>query len=88
MARKRNTSSRLPAASMNKSLLEQLRAEVRGEPAPKGWYTLAQLMELLGSRRTATQGLVNRKKWQMKRFRSVTKDGKDIILNHYYVGKL
>lgn len=88
MARKRNTSSRLPATSVTKTLLEQLRAEVFGEPAPKGWYTIAQLMKLLGSKRTATESLIARKKWQMKKFRTVTNDGRDILVNHYHVGKL
>ena len=73
---------------MKKTLLEQLKAELNGEPAPEGWYTLWQLMDLLGAKRTATQSLVLRKKWQTKKFRTVARDGKDLISVHYYVGKL
>jgi hypothetical protein len=73
---------------MKKTLLEQLRHELMGEPAPEGWYTIVQLMELLGSKRTATENLVVRKKWPVKKFRSVARDGKDLIIKHYHVGKL
>jgi hypothetical protein len=73
---------------MKKSLLEQLRDEVAGEPAPAGWYTLWKLMEMLGSRRTATLNLAIRKKWPVKKYRTITSDGKSIIATHYHVGKL
>jgi hypothetical protein len=73
---------------MKKTLLEQLRAEIMGEPPPDGWYTLWQLMELLGSKRTATQNMAQRKKWQTKKFRTLTRDGKEVIAVHYYLGKL
>jgi hypothetical protein len=73
---------------MKKTLLEQLRDEVAGEPAPEGWYTLWQLVEMLGSKRTATLNLAMRKKWPTKKYRAITSDGKTIISTHYHVGKL
>jgi hypothetical protein len=73
---------------MKKTLLEQLRAEVLGEPAPEGWYTLWQLMEMLGSRRTATLNLASRKKWAVKKYRTTTNDGKSVMATHYQVEKL
>jgi hypothetical protein len=73
---------------MKKTLLEQLKYELMGEPAPEGWYTITQLMEMLGSKRTATENFVVRKKWPIKKFRSVARDGKDLLVTHYYVGKL
>lgn len=73
---------------MKKTLLEQLKAEVLGEPAPEGWYTLWKLMEMLGSKRTATLNLAIRKKWPVKKYRTTTNDGKSIMAIHYHVGKL
>ena len=73
---------------MNKTLLEQLKAEILGEPAPEGWYTLSKLMEMLGSRRTATLNIAIRKKWAVKKYRTTTNDGKSIMAIHYHVGKL
>lgn len=73
---------------MKKTLLEQLRVEVHGEPAPEGWYTLWKLMQMLGSKRTATLNLAMRKKWPVKKYRTTTTDGKGIIATHYHVGKL
>jgi len=73
---------------MKKTLLEQLKAEVRGEPAPEGWYTIVQLMDLFDAKRTATENLALRKKWPAKKFRGVSRDGKDLIIKHYHVGKL
>ena len=79
---------RFSVANMKKTLLEQLRAEVMGEPAPEGWYTIVQLMDILNGKRTAIQNLVIRKKWPAKKFRAQSKDGKELIITHYYVGKL
>jgi hypothetical protein len=73
---------------MKKTLLEQLKAELNGEPAPEGWYTIVQLMRLLGSKRTATENLVARKKWPSKKFRGTSRDGKELLIIHYHVGKL
>ena len=73
---------------MKKTLLEQLRHELTGEPAPEGWYTIAQLELLLGGKRTAIQNLAVRKKWPAKKFRGVARDGKDLTITHYHVGKL
>ena len=73
---------------MKKTLLEQLKAEVLGESAPDGWYTLSKLMEMLGSKRTATLNLASRKKWPVKKYRTTTNDGKSIMAIHYHVGKL
>jgi hypothetical protein len=73
---------------MKKSPLELLKAELAGEDAPEGWYTVVQLMEKLGSKRAAIENLVRRKGWQAKRFKSISRDGKTLRLNHYYTGKL
>lgn len=71
---------------MKKTLLEQLRDEVAGEMAPEGWYTLSQLMSLLGTKRTVTINMAIRKKWPSKRYRTITHDGKSIKATHYHVG--
>ncbi len=73
---------------MKKTLLEQLRCEIIGEPAPPGWYTINELIELLGAKRTAVDNLVRRKNWDVRKFRTKTKDGKTMNANHYHVGKL
>ena len=73
---------------MKKTPLELLKDELAGEDAPDGWYTILQLMEKLGAKRTAIDNLVKRKQWKAKRFRAVSADGKTLRMNHYYVGKL
>lgn len=73
---------------MKKTLLELLKAELVGEHPPPGWYTLVELMEKLGVKRGIVEGLVTRKKYECKRYRTQTKDGKVILANHYNVGKL
>ena len=73
---------------MKKTLLELLKAELLGELPPEGWYTLVELMEKLGVKRSVAENLVTRKKYECKRFRTQTKDGKMILANHYNVGKL
>jgi hypothetical protein len=73
---------------MKKTLLELLKDELAGEDAPEGWYTIMQLMEKLGAKRTAIDNLVKRKQWKAKRFRAMSTDGKTLRMNHYYVGKL
>jgi hypothetical protein len=73
---------------MKKTPLELLKAELAGEDAPEGWYTILQLMEKLEAKRTAVENLVQRKGWEVKRFRSVSSDGKILRMNHYHTGKL
>jgi hypothetical protein len=73
---------------MKNTLLELLKFELIGEPAPVGWYTINELMGKLGAKRTAIEGLVKRKNWEVRKFRTVTKDGKTLNANHYYTGKL
>ncbi len=73
---------------MKKTLLELLRHELAGEPAPAGWYTINELMEKLGGKRTAVENLVQRKQWEVRKFRTVTRDGKVYNANHYHTGKL
>jgi len=43
---------------------------------------------MLGSKRTATENFVARKKWPTKKFRTLARDGKDLLVTHYYAGKL
>jgi len=71
---------------MKKTPLELLKDELAGETAPEGWYTLTQLMEKLGAKRTAITNLIRRKQWKPKMFRSTSVDGKTLRLNHYYIG--
>jgi len=73
---------------MKSTLLELLKAELVGDHPPAGWYTLVELMEKLGVKRGIVQGLVARKKYDCKKYRTYTKDGKVILANHYFVGKL
>jgi hypothetical protein len=47
-----------------------------------------QLMEMTGAGRTAIKTLVARKKWEMRKFRTKTSDGKILDSNHYNIGKL
>jgi hypothetical protein len=73
---------------MKNTLLELLKAELVGEHPPVGWYTLVELMEKLGVKRGIVEGLVTRKKYECKKYRTQTKDGKFILANHYHTGKL
>ena len=73
---------------MKKTLLELLKAELVGEHPPPGWYTVVELMDRLGVKRSVAENLVARKKYECKKYRTCTKDGKVILANHYNVGKL
>jgi uncharacterized protein YjcR len=70
------------------TLLEQLKAELVGEAPPEGWYSVADLMEKLGVKRTVVDNLVRRKEWKVEKFKAKSRDGKALKVNHYYVGKL
>lgn len=70
------------------TLLEQLKSELIGEDAPEGWYSMVDLMEKLGAKRTAVENLVRRKQFQIKKFKAISRDGKALQMNHYYTGKL
>jgi hypothetical protein len=71
-----------------RTLLEELKLELMGEPAPEGWYNLQQLMDLLGAKRTAVENFVQRKGFEVRKYNAVTKDGKTLKINHYHIGKL
>jgi uncharacterized protein YjcR len=71
-----------------KTALELLRDEVIGELPPEGWYTTTELVEKLGVKRAVIENLIERKNWKCKKYRTCTKDGKLILANHYYTGKL
>ena len=73
---------------MKKTLIEQLRDEVSGTPAPSGWYTIGQLMEKLGTKRSVMENFVKRKNWESRRFRTVANDGRTLNVKHYNVGTL
>lgn len=73
---------------MKNTLLELLKAELVGEHPPAGWYTLVELMDKLGIKRGVAENLVIRKKWECKKYRTLTRDNKLILANHYYTGKL
>ena len=73
---------------MKKTLLELLKAELVGETAPEGWYTIAELMQKTGAGRKSVENFVARKKWEVRKFRTQTNDGKFLNANHYHTGKL
>jgi len=73
---------------MKTTLLQLLKYELAGEPAPEGWYTINELMDKLGGKRTAVENMVRRKQWEVRKFRTVTRDGKVYNANHYHTGKL
>ncbi len=73
---------------MKNTLLELLKAELVGENPPPGWYTKSELMHKLGVKRGVVDNLVERKKWDAKRYRTTTKDGKLLLAKHYHTGKL
>lgn len=73
---------------MKQSLIEQLRDEVNGKPPPEGWYSISQLVELLNAKRSVLEGFVVQKKWECRKFRTITSDGKLMNVKHYNVGKL
>jgi len=73
---------------MKNTLLELLKAELVGEHPPVGWYTITELMDRLGVKRGMVESLVVRKKWESKKYRTATKDGKFMLAIHYHTGKL
>ena len=54
----------------------------------QGWYTIEQISEKLGARRNLIESLVARKKYEIKKCRALSKDGKLVMINHYHTGKL
>jgi hypothetical protein len=73
---------------MKMTLLELLKSELIGELPPEGWYTVTELAGKLGVKRGMVESLAARKKWECKRFRSTSKDGKVILSTHFNTGKL
>jgi hypothetical protein len=73
---------------MKKTLLELLKAELLGEHPPEGWYTITELMAKTGAGRTAIKTLIARKKWESRKFRTNTPDGRSLNAQHFYTGKL
>jgi hypothetical protein len=70
------------------TLLEQLKAELTGENPPEGWYSMNDLMDKLGAKRTAVENFVERKGFEVRKYNAIAKDGKMLKMNHYYIGKL
>lgn len=73
---------------MKNTLLELLKFELAGDPPPAGWYTVNELMDKLGGKRTAIETMIRRKGWEVRKFRTLTKDGRMLNANHYHTGKL
>lgn len=73
---------------MKKTALELLKEEIMGQEPPPGWHTITQLEELLGVRRNVIESFVIRKKWEVRKFRTLTTDNKSVLINHYNTGKL
>jgi len=84
MAGKRDKRSKLQAPGLE-SLITALKRELHGEPAPEGWYTIAQIANILEVNAPAAVRLASRKRWECKKFTAVTSDNKKILVKHYLI---
>jgi hypothetical protein len=84
MASKRNKDKRVQVAGVE-SLITALKKELEGEAAPEGWYTVAQIGNMLGINFQATIRLAVRKKWECKRFTAITADNRKLLIKHYLI---
>jgi hypothetical protein len=84
MASKRDKRSKLPASDLE-SLITALKRELEGEPAPEGWYTIAQIANMLEVNFAAALRLAARKKWECKKFTAMTPDNRRILIKHYLI---
>lgn len=85
MARERDKRQPVPAAGLIPSAIAALKAELQGEPPPPGWYTVAQLAQMLGIAKQTAESLVARKKWKHAQYSTVTTDNRKLKVKHYLV---
>jgi len=83
MAGKRDKIRKVPTPGV--SWLSKLAAEISVGPPPEGegWATLQEISNQLGYRRSVVQRILTEKKAEVKKFRALSTDGKNIIINHY-----
>lgn len=84
MVGKRDKGSKLQAAGVE-SLIAALKREIEGEAAPDGWYTIAQIANMLGVNNPAAVRLAARKKWECKKFTAMTPDNRKLLIKHYLI---
>lgn len=84
MAGKRDKDKRLQASGLE-SLVAALKRELEGEPAPEGWYTVAQIASLLDVHYSAAERLAVKKKWECKKFTALTSDNRKLLVKHYWI---
>jgi hypothetical protein len=84
MASKGNKGQPVPTAGLD-SIIAALKAELHGEPAPEGWYTVAQIAKMLGIPKQTVEGLVGRKQWECAQYTSRTTDNRTIKAKHYLI---
>jgi hypothetical protein len=84
MAGKRDKDKRLQASGLE-SLVAALKRELEGEPAPDGWYTIAQIANMLEVNAPAAVRLAARKRWECKKFTAPTSDNRRILIKHYWI---
>jgi hypothetical protein len=84
MAGKRDKDKRLQASGLE-SLVAALKRELEGEPAPEGWYTVAQIASLLDIHYPAAERLAARKRWECKKFTAMTSDNRKLLVKHYWI---
>jgi len=52
-------------------------------PEGEGWATLKEICTQLGYKPSVVQRILAEKKAEVKKFRALSTDGKNIIINHY-----
>jgi hypothetical protein len=67
------------------SAIAALKAELQGEPPPPGWYTVAQLAQMLGIAKQTAESLVARKKWKCAQYTTITSDNRKLKAKHFLV---
>ena len=85
MAGKRDKNGDVSAANLG--WLKQLANEVNVPfpPEGEGWATMSQICEATGRDHHFVSRLLRIKKAEAARFRSVTSDGKTLVVKHYRV---
>jgi hypothetical protein len=84
MAGKRDKGSKLQVTGVE-SLIAALKRELEGEAAPEGWYTIAQIANMLEVGFGAALRLAIRKKWECKKFTAMTPDNRRLLIKHYLI---
>lgn len=81
MASKGNKKQNIPPADV--SWLEELAAEINIPLAPPGWFTIAEICEKTQRDHQVVRKLLKDRKAEVKKFKHVRSDGKNIVTNHY-----